>query len=304
MNNGKIRLGVVGLSAGNGHPYSWSAICNGFDKAAMAKCPFPVIPEYLAAEKPAAFIQNAVVTHIWTQDKEISAKVARASKIENIADSIGDMAGKVDGLLLARDDAQNHYEMVREFINAGGNCPIYVDKPLAFNLADAQKIYALEKYEGQIFSCSAMRYAREIEENIDKIKSLGNLSLINAVTMKRWDTYSAHIVDPVLRIIDEVAKTSTNIKTSQAFANANSKGTMLVMETGLIVNLAANKHSQNPVEITMYGDKGNLRLALTDTFYAFRGALQAFIRSIQAGKSEIPQSHVLKLVEIIERGER
>ena len=48
------RLGAIGLSPGNGHPYSWAAIFNGYDTASMADCPFPAIPEYLAtqAEQP------------------------------------------------------------------------------------------------------------------------------------------------------------------------------------------------------------------------------------------------------------
>ena len=40
-----LRLGVLGLSEGNGHPYSWSAIFNGYDPQAMASCPFPDIPD-------------------------------------------------------------------------------------------------------------------------------------------------------------------------------------------------------------------------------------------------------------------
>jgi hypothetical protein len=27
----KIKLGIIGASKGNGHPYSWSAIFNGYD---------------------------------------------------------------------------------------------------------------------------------------------------------------------------------------------------------------------------------------------------------------------------------
>lgn len=27
-----IRLGMVGMTEGNGHPYSWSAIFNGYDR--------------------------------------------------------------------------------------------------------------------------------------------------------------------------------------------------------------------------------------------------------------------------------
>jgi hypothetical protein len=30
-----IRLGVIGMTEGNGHPYSWSAILNGYDRARM-----------------------------------------------------------------------------------------------------------------------------------------------------------------------------------------------------------------------------------------------------------------------------
>ena len=38
----ELRLGVVGLSEGNGHPYSWSAIFNGCDMTYMKACGFPV----------------------------------------------------------------------------------------------------------------------------------------------------------------------------------------------------------------------------------------------------------------------
>ena len=32
-----LKLGVIGLSEGNGHPYSWSAIFNGYDSVEMEK---------------------------------------------------------------------------------------------------------------------------------------------------------------------------------------------------------------------------------------------------------------------------
>ena len=63
----ELRLGVVGLSEGNGHPYSWSAIFNGCDMAYMKDCGFPVIPEYLSKQRfPDDCIPDAHVTHIWT----------------------------------------------------------------------------------------------------------------------------------------------------------------------------------------------------------------------------------------------
>ena len=293
----KIKLGIIGMSQGNGHPYSWAAICNGFNAEFMKDCPFPVIPQYLTAEKyPEAFIKDAEVTHIWTQERRISEHIARASRISNIVDKPEDMIGHVDAVLLARDDAENHLSMARSFLQAG--LMIYIDKPLAFDKKTAAEIYAMEQFHGQIFSCSAMRYGRELDENMAKIRELGKLSYIAAITMKRWDTYSAHIIDPVLRIIDD----EVDIKACLPFKNENTQGITLTMKSGLVVNLSAHMHSQNPIEIRLFGEKGNFTLIFKDTFYAFRGALEAFIQSVKTHKSSISRQHVMIMVDIIERG--
>ena len=75
----KIKLGIIGISEGNGHPYSWSAIFNGYNADAMASCPFPVIPDYLnERDFPSDFLtEKAIVTHIYTQDYNLSKQIAR-----------------------------------------------------------------------------------------------------------------------------------------------------------------------------------------------------------------------------------
>ena len=98
------RLGIIGMSPGNGHPYSWSAIFNGYNRGKMAKCPFPVIPEYLGKQDPDTMcIEEGCVTHIWTQDKKISEDIAEVSLIENVVENMTDMIGKVDAVILARE---------------------------------------------------------------------------------------------------------------------------------------------------------------------------------------------------------
>ena len=299
MNKANVNLGIIGMSPGNGHPYSWAAICNGFDKKYMEKCPFPVIPQYLKAEKwPDAFLKEVTVTHIWTQERSVSEHVAKASRISTVIDTPEAMIGKVDGILLARDDAENHYEMCKPFLDAG--LMVYIDKPLAFDGQTAEKIFSLQQYEGQIFSCSAMRYAREIDENIDNIKAIGKLSYIEAVAMKKWETYSPHIIDPLLRIIgDEV-----QIEKSCCFVNGNSQGVFLELNRGIAAMLSTHQHSNTPISLHLFGDKGNLHLVLCDTFYAFRGALQAFIDSVRQKKSVLTQKQIMNMVTILERGTR
>ncbi len=153
-----IRLGVIGLSPGNGHPYSWSAIFNGYDPVAMEECGFQVIPRYLEKQKfPEDTIAEASVTHVWAQDKKIASHIAKATLIETVVDCYTDMIGHVDGVLLARDDAEMHYEFAAPFLKAG--IPIYVDKPLALTTIEARKLLDIQRYPGQLFSCSALRYA-------------------------------------------------------------------------------------------------------------------------------------------------
>ena len=294
----KIKLGVIGLSAGNGHPYSWSAICNGYDRKYMDECPFPIIPQYLYKQNfPESFISDAKVTHIWTQDRKISEHVARASKIENIVDDYHEMIGRVDGILLARDDAENHLEMSRCFLEAG--MMIYIDKPLAFNTETANKIFSLAKFDDQIFSCSALYYARELEEALMEIPMLGDLNYVEAHTIKRWDTYSAHIIDPVLRIVGDKLK----IKEVTRIKNYGVQGCLLQMENGFTVLLLAHENATiSTGSIRVFGTKHDLAISFCDTFYSFREALKQFIQSVKQRRSTISKEHILTLVDWIERG--
>ncbi len=149
-----IKLGIIGLSDGNGHPYSWTAIFNGYVPEKMEDCGFPVIPRYLEEQKwPEASIPDAEITHIWTQDYSLSRKIAETTYIPNVVSQYADMIAQVDAVLLARDDVETHYEYAAPFLKAG--LPIYIDKPIALTLDELDKIYKLEQYPGQIFTCSA-----------------------------------------------------------------------------------------------------------------------------------------------------
>ena len=121
-----LKIGLIGISSGNGHPYSWSAIFNGYSPKEMAKCSFPVIPKYLSKEKwPESKIPNAEVKGIWTQSKEISESIARSSYIENIYETREELVENSDLILLARDDAENHLE--NAYYALKSKKPIFID---------------------------------------------------------------------------------------------------------------------------------------------------------------------------------
>lgn len=294
-----LRLGIVGLSEGNGHPYSWSAIFNGYNHVAMRDCPFPVIPEYMSKQNfPEDAISDARVTHIWTQDKCLSEHIARSCYIENVVDRYEHLIGKVDGILLARDDAELHLEMSKPFLEKG--LPVYIDKPLANRVDLAEEIFSLEKYEGQIFTCSALRYAKEFQLGTADLEQIGNIRFIDACVMKNWEKYGIHIVEPVVNLIGNQDKLS-EVK------NIISQGTKIVFtqwESGLLAIFSVHGSTPCPITIRLFGDKGFKELVFKDTFFAFKQALKVFVDCVRTRHNPIKREFVLKVVKILDWGNR
>jgi predicted dehydrogenase len=292
-----IKLGVIGLSEGNGHPYSWSAIFNGYDWDYMKDCPWEVIPQYLSQQTfPDDAIANATVTHIWTQDKVASEHIAKSANIPNVVEQMEDLIGVVDAVLLARDDPENHYSMSKPFIEAG--IPVFIDKPISTSVEEAQSIFDLAKYDSQIFTCSSLRYAHEFQLTNEELAELGEIRLVEATIPKSWTKYAVHIIEPVLNIIGQQGKPSKITNTGGGEINI----TTVEWETGILGVFKVLGTTKCPLAIQIYGSKGFKNLVFKDTYYAFKSSLEAFIQTIQTKKRSIPTAFTLEVVEIIERG--
>ncbi len=108
----ELRLGIIGMSPGNAHPYSWSSIINGvYDGDEINRIGYPGVTNYLNHYKDDLGISGARVTHVWAQEPEISRSIAMSSGIPHHVDQYCDMIGEVDAVILARDDPDRHREM-------------------------------------------------------------------------------------------------------------------------------------------------------------------------------------------------
>lgn len=293
----QLSLGIIGMSPGNGHPYSWSAICNGYDHIHMESCGFPVIPRYLEKQTyPDDFIQNAKVTHIWTQDNVLSERIAKASNIACVANDFVDLIGSVDAVLLARDDAENHLCFARPFLEAG--IPIYIDKPLALSVNEAKTLLDLQCYSGQIFSCSALRYADELTPDLSQLASIGNIRSFIGITPKDWDKYAVHIIEPLLRLLpgdDEVVHTSK--------WEAGGRISLHVQfSSGIDALIGTYGDCSIPLTLRIVGTSGFTDLQLSDTFQCFKKALQDFILGAMERQQRVADKDMLRVVSIIEAG--
>ena len=81
-----LRIGVVGMSPGNAHPTSWSAIVNGvFDGDEISKMGYPAVADYLEANTPTLGLPGARVTYVWSQSREVSEMIATTAGIDHVA---------------------------------------------------------------------------------------------------------------------------------------------------------------------------------------------------------------------------
>ena len=298
-----MKLGIVGLSPGNGHPFSWSAIINGYDKFEMEKCGFPSIPEYLASQKwPQDKIHGSKVSTIWTQDIELSEKIAAASKIDKVCEDRHEMIGNVDAVLLARDDAENHLAHGREFLEAG--LPVFIDKPLALNLEDLASIYEIEQYPGQIFTCSALRFSEDMSLSESDRASLGKIVSIEAKVPKNWSKYAIHAIEPILQILDKEDQILSSTARVEKVGDSESTEVLAHWESGIVSTIQATSLSSTPIEIQILGSSGIKKMVFTDTFNSFKKSLDTFIEG--AGKKSInsPRYFNEKAIDFLERGIR
>jgi predicted dehydrogenase len=291
-----IKLGVLGLSEGNGHPYSWSAIFNGYNQEAMLLCGFPAIPEYLSERQfPRDSILGATVTHVWAEDIESAKKIALAANIENIVSSPEEMIGEIDALLLARDDAQNHLKFAQMFIESG--LPVYIDKPFALSKNVAESIFSIERYPGQIFSCSALRFAKELMLSSQDRECIGEIRHVTGRVPKSWSKYIVHVIDPIIANLGPQGSVLDISKLSW-------EGRVMVnfrWESGVTCSLQSYGDLSAPIDLEFIGTKGCRRLVFSDSFSAFKSALIRFLEDSVNGNIS-HKKRIMDAVELIELG--
>ena len=294
-----LKLGIIGISSGNGHPYSWAAIFNGYNDSYMKDCPYPIIYSYLKDQHfPQDSIRDAQVTHIWTQDPQQSEHIAMASNIPNLVTKPEDLIGNVDAILLARDDSENHFHHVVPFLKAG--LPIYIDKPMATTVSLAKELFTLQKFDWQIFSCSALRYAKEFQVTSEDLKQLGDVRFIEANVPRSWEKYAIHVIEPICNILSIYHLEITETRNVPC---GNAHRLMVTLKNGIILSITSFGDISSDISILVRGTAGFRNLIFKDSFFAFRESLKAFIAGVQQQKIVIPRDQTLSIVKLIELGQ-
>jgi len=292
----ELRLGIIGSTEGNGHPFSWSAILNGYDKVAMARdCPFPGISAYLSREPKTNFgFPGVSVTHIHCSgDAAYDAEqVARCTGIGTIVPFAEDMIGAVDAVLVATDIGAEHVRRCRPFVEAG--VPLFVDKPLVDSMADLGVFDSWIKEGRHILSSSCMRYAKEFIPYRLSSGNLGDLRFVTSTVPKKWETYGIHALEAVYPLVGPGFLTVRNTGTAERNI------VHCTHRKGIDVVLAAIKDMVGGFGLlTLAGTEGADQLVFRDTFYAFKTQLGAFVDYLRSGVPPFPYAETHELMRVM-----
>jgi predicted dehydrogenase len=100
-------------------------------------------------------------------------------------DDLGRLIKKSDGILLETNDGNLHYEQSLAVMKAGK--PLFIDKPVAGNLADVIRIFeATKKYKVPLFSSSSLRYLSGAQE-IRHQDSMGEITGAETYSPEHWE---------------------------------------------------------------------------------------------------------------------
>jgi len=276
-----IKIGIIGMSAGNAHPYSWSAIINGtFDGAEITRVGYPAVAAYLTANNDTLGLPAAKVTRVWTQDRSISESIARTAGIEKVSNTLEEMAQEVDAVILARDDAEGRREMCEIFFKAG--LPVFLDKPLATTREDLD--WFCEQHEKGTFfmSCSSMRYANECRIIKQDLAALGKIELVTCVGKKDWLKYGVHMLEATFSLLDDP------IPVSVRHIGKRDKDIVHVeFENGIQATLHLFMDISPTFQLSVFGQSAWRQADIKNSYSMFRDNIIEFVRSVEEGRPRL-----------------
>ena len=263
-----VKVGIVGYTPLNGHPYSFGCIINGFNKKTKIN-DYPPIESYLKENLDYKDgIKGMDCTHVFCENKERAENIAstiNAIPISNILE----FPKNLDLILILCD-----YSKVRKYYieELSKIFKLFVDKPLIKN----EKDYTF--YSSLINSKKVMSSSMLIHESeFDILKYKKGLIEVNVIYSGNWENYSSHAIDPIIKIISnksslKVSKFSKN----SVFIDSNNIKIIFYKEKSNIPNFEYN---------FLYKNHEKIKVKIKSNFNSFRNGLIKLKDAILLDKS-------------------
>jgi predicted dehydrogenase len=279
-----LKAGIIGLDTS--HVVAFTQLLND-PKAAGDLAGIRVVAAFPAGSKDIESSRSRIDGFTKTLKEKFNVE---------IVGSIDELLGKVDVILLESVDGRPHLEQARPVIKA--KKPLFIDKPVAGNLADAIEIYDLAKANNvPVFSSSSLRFY----PNVAEVRTKGELGDILGCDTRGpcsleehhpdlyW--YGIHGVETLYTIMGPGCETVTRV---------HNKGTDFVTGTwkdGRVGTFRGIRAGKADYGINVLGSKGNASFLAKGSYQPLVVEICKFFRS---GKPPVSAEETLELMTFME----
>ncbi len=287
--DGMLRIGLVGLDTS--HVIAFTRIIN-------------------APDAPEPFRRARVVAGYPGGSKTFPPSYTRVERFTNqlremgieIVDSIDELVRRVDAVMLESVDGNQHLAQAEVIFKYGK--PVYIDKPLAANLADAVAIYKLGKRTGTPwFSASSSRFSPGYPALRDPNQTgrvLGCITYSRSVPSPGHGElfyYGIHGVDLLFALMGRGCEEVTAVKTEYFHAV---RGVWADGRVGEYRGLLPGK-TRAGVGALVFGQKA---IRYHNGPYDYRPLLTEVIRFFRTGKPPVAPEECVEVMAFLEAAQR
>ena len=216
-----------------------------------------------------------------------------------IADSIKKVAEKSDAMMITSVDGRKHLEIFKQVVHY--QKPIFIDKPLAMSVWEAEEIFSLsEEYRTPIMSSSSLRYADSLvkllqakEERPTGVYLKGPLPFIRQMPYYFW--YGVHMIEMLLTIM------GTSFKSISIQANEQFDVITTEFLDGRFGTIYGDRHWHGKFEAFIHFGNETIHLPIyRDEKPYYAGLLDNVIPFFISGKSPISKEEMLSVLRFVE----
>ena len=289
-------LALIGLN--NSHPFLFGGMVNGGRREKfVANSPAWTHSLFPDRDWEGAFPDKWRFTRAWARDPRFAAAVAEAVLVDKVCDTLEEAAESTCGAFVCDMWGEYHREQALAFLNRGK--PVFVDKPLAESVADAEAMISAAQDNGVALStCSSLRFDPQLRKLKGKIEGeLGRPFIVTVCCPCYQDLarYSVHGIEILMELTG-----GAEVGRVRNIGTGTRRHLILVEFTdgscGVIHSWENHAYS-----VTLTGANGQEVIAL-GAMDSFRPMMEAVLNSFTTNLPVVNYDEVLEVVKVIEAG--
>lgn len=288
------KLALIGLN--NSHPYVFGGVVNGGIREVFeANSPGWTHQLFPRSDWEGEFGEDYQFTCAWSRDQEFAGNVARAVKVERVAESLEKAAVECDGAFVLDMWGEYHLEQALPFLEQGK--PVFVDKPLAAGIRDARAMLAKAGETGSVLcTCSSNRFVPELVNLKQELATRLGKPTIVTVCSPCWQDlarYAVHGIEIMMEVVSgRPVKSVRNIGTG-------TRKHLILLEffdgtCGVIHSWEGHNYS-----VTVNAENGQSLVGISVN-EGFRKMISAVLDSFESGVPVVDYNEAIEVVKVIE----